>query len=206
MRLLIVADIHDALDNVRSIGGSYDAVIAAGDFTYGSLEAAVRALKTLAHMAPVYFVPGNWDPPQLADYREGGIYPVHGRVARLGPYVVGGVGGSLPTPFDDFFRLSEEEIESLLARLDPPPHILVTHNPPRGRLDKVGRVRPVGSLAVRRYIESRRPLLSVHGHIHEDWGVDLLGDTVVVNPGSLASGQYAEAVVGSRVEVQIRHV
>ncbi|MFN3804423.1 MAG: metallophosphoesterase family protein [Pyrobaculum sp.] len=206
MRLLIVADIHDALDNVRSIDGVYDAVIAAGDFTYKSLEAAVRALKTLAHIAPVYFVPGNWDPPQLAGYQEGGIYPLHGRVVQLGPYRVGGVGGSLPTPFDDMFRLSEGEIEGLLARLAPTPHILVTHIPPRGYLDKVGRVRPVGSLAVRRYIESKQPLLSIHGHIHEDWGVDVLGETVVVNPGPLAFGQYAEAVIGAKVEVQIKHV
>ncbi|MEM0464848.1 MAG: metallophosphoesterase, partial [Pyrobaculum sp.] len=34
MRLLLVADVHDGVKQARSIRGSYDAVIAAGDFTY----------------------------------------------------------------------------------------------------------------------------------------------------------------------------
>jgi len=67
MRLLLVADVHDGVKQARSIRGSYDAVIAAGDFTYKrSVETAVEALEALAEIAPVYFVPGNTDPPELA--------------------------------------------------------------------------------------------------------------------------------------------
>jgi Icc-related predicted phosphoesterase len=46
---------------------------------------------------------------------------------------------------------------------------------------------PVGSTAVRRVIEERQPLLSVHGHIHESGGERKLGATVSVNPGSEAN-------------------
>ncbi|AAL63249.1 conserved hypothetical protein [Pyrobaculum aerophilum str. IM2] len=206
MRLLLVADVHDGVKQVRLIRGSYDAVIAAGDFTYKrSVEAAVEALEALAGIAPVYFVPGNTDPPELAGFEKDSIKPVHGRTQRLGPYVIGGAGGSLPTPFNDLFRVSEEDLQGLLYSLTPTPHVLVVHNPPRGHLDKVGGVRPVGSLAVKKYIEEKQPILSVHGHIHEDRGIDIIGDTIVVNPGPLKDGYYAEAVLdGTKAVVSLK--
>ena len=125
MRLLLVADVHDAAKTAERIPGNFDAVIAAGDFTYRrSFEAAVEALETLARVAPVYFVPGNTDPPELARYENSAVKPIHGRTAPLGPYTVGGTGGSLPTPFDDLFRVTEEELDSLLRSLTPTPTYL----------------------------------------------------------------------------------
>ncbi|AET33880.1 metallophosphoesterase family protein [Pyrobaculum ferrireducens] len=208
MRLLLVADVHDGVRQARSIRGSYDAVIAAGDFTYRRrVEAAVEVLEALAEIAPVYFVPGNTDPPELAGFEKGAVRSVHGRALPLGPYTVGGAGGSLPTPFDDLFRVSEEDLGVLLYSLSPSPHILVVHNPPRGHLDKVGGVRPVGSLSVKRYIEEKQPILSVHGHIHEDRGIDIIGDTVLVNPGPLKDGYYAEAELdGAKAVVRLRRL
>jgi Icc-related predicted phosphoesterase len=46
---------------------------------------------------------------------------------------------------------------------------------------------PVGSIAVRRLIEERQPVLSVHGHIHESAGERKIGATLSVNPGSEAN-------------------
>src|SRR3990170_4511135 len=46
---------------------------------------------------------------------------------------------------------------------------------------------PVGSTGVRRAIERFRPVLGVHGHIHESGGERRIGDTVCVNAGSEAS-------------------
>lgn len=153
MRLLLVADVHDGVKQVRLIRGSYDAVIAAGDFTYKrSVEAAVEALEALAGIAPVYFVPGNTDPPELAGFEKDSIKPVHGRTQRLGPYVIGGAGGAS----DALQRLVQSVgrgSPGATLPLTPTPHVLVVHNPPRGHLDKVGGVRPVGSLAVKKYIE-----------------------------------------------------
>lgn len=44
---------------------------------------------------------------------------------------------------------------------------------------------PVGSSAVRRIIEERKPLVSLHGHIHEAKGVARINKTLCINPGSL---------------------
>ena len=46
---------------------------------------------------------------------------------------------------------------------------------------------PVGSTGVREAIEQVRPLLSVHGHIHESAGEARIGQTLCLNPGSEAA-------------------
>ena len=46
---------------------------------------------------------------------------------------------------------------------------------------------PVGSTAVRGFLERHQPLLGLHGHIHESRGITRLGRSVVINPGSAYS-------------------
>jgi len=84
--------------------------------------------------------------------------------------------------------LERELNESAIA--PPGPWIFVCHAPPYdSMLDRLPHVdHPVGSRAVREFVESRAPQLSLHGHIHESPDVtgafyDLIGTTVCVNPG-----------------------
>jgi Icc-related predicted phosphoesterase len=71
-----------------------------------------------------------------------------------------------------------------------PPWILVAHCPPyETKLDRLPTLpAPVGSRAVRQFIEVRQPLVSLHGHIHESPEVtgryrDNIGQTLCINPG-----------------------
>jgi len=50
---------------------------------------------------------------------------------------------------------------------------------------------PAGSVAVRNAIEKYQPFLGLHGHIHESRGVEKIGRTMCVNPGS----EYGEGIV-----------
>jgi len=52
-------------------------------------------------------------------------------------------------------------------------------------------VGPAGSTAVRAAIERYRPVLSLHGHIHESRAVAKIGPTLAINPGS----EYPEGVL-----------
>lgn len=68
--------------------------------------------------------------------------------------------------------------------------ILVAHAPPHdSRLDALPHVPyPVGSRAVREFIATRQPLVSLHGHIHESPDVTGayhtdIGSTLCINPG-----------------------
>ncbi len=81
----------------------------------------------------------------------------------------------------------EEELANLTAPADP--WVFVVHAPPHGsKLDQSYRGHSWGSRAIRAALERYRPLLSLHGHIHESADVtgqfqDRIGSTVAVNPG-----------------------
>jgi len=94
----------------------------------------------------------------------------------------------------------------------PDPWILVAHAPPHaGRLDRLpGIADPIGSRAVRRFIESRQPLLSLHGHIHESPKVtgsfvDRIGRTLCINPGQSHTRLYAVLFDTQRPAETLRH-
>lgn len=83
----------------------------------------------------------------------------------------------------------QEELARLPQPHDPRKVILICHMPPSGLgLDVCFDDRQVGSPAVRDYIAARKPLLALHGHIHESprmtgtW-MDRIGDSVCVQPG-----------------------
>jgi hypothetical protein len=52
-------------------------------------------------------------------------------------------------------------------------------------------IAPAGSTAVRAAIEKYQPLLGLHGHIHESRGMEKIGRTLCINPGS----EYGEGIL-----------
>ena len=87
------------------------------------------------------------------------------------------------------------DLELLAAQSDPARTIYVTHSPPWGTLlDRLTNGTPVGSRAIRSFIERRRPPLTLHGHVHESPGVDRIGPTLSVNPGDSLGGLRAVRV------------
>lgn len=84
--------------------------------------------------------------------------------------------------------LSRPTIEAELARLaedsDPSKTVYVMHTPPFATgLDRLHGIAAIGSRAVKRFIEVRRPPLTLHGHVHESPGIERVGKTVCANPG-----------------------
>jgi len=53
----------------------------------------------------------------------------------------------------------------------------------------------VGSTTVRQLIEQYKPLLGIHGHIHESRGFVKIGRTLCINPGS----EYGEGILRGAV-------
>lgn len=83
------------------------------------------------------------------------------------------------------------ELDRLGPVDDPRRTIFVSHSPPYDTpLDMMMDGSHVGSRAIRNYIEVNRPLVSLHGHIHESFHqsgsyVCRLGGTVCFNPGQI---------------------
>lgn len=164
-------------------------------------------------------IPGNDDGWYVDDVlRESAeIINGDGHVVDLGEFQLLGFGPSNRTPWDTTRELDEatisERLDLLASELDPgKPTIVMTHVPPYGtRIDDAPRLRddlsversggaammvPVGSTAVRSFIERVQPMLSLHGHIHESRGTARLGRTIAINPGSeYSTGVLLGAIV-----------
>jgi uncharacterized protein len=128
-------------------------------------------------------------------FRADGI-SLHGEGRRFGDLGIFGCGGSNITPMDTPTELEEHELRAVLERgheivADAPRRLMICHTPPyETRLDRLMNGRPVGSPAVRAFIEARRPDVAIVGHIHEGRGTDRVGSTLVVNAGALRDGGY----------------
>jgi Icc-related predicted phosphoesterase len=98
--------------------------------------------------------------------------------------------GELAARLDAMFGQVEEP-ENLIAVLHCPPFSSELDQAPM--IDSQFRVKtsggepvmgPVGSTAVREFIETRQPLLGLHGHVHESKAAQHIGRTLCLNPGS----------------------
>jgi Icc-related predicted phosphoesterase len=167
---------------------------------------------------PIYVTGGNDDFLSVEPIIEDAPYVTNaeGRVVEVPPGVeMISTGYSNPTPWQCPRDITEDElaerIEAMAAQLRDAPHAIFNFHVPRfhsgidqcAKLDtSVSPPRPVmgeeiaaGSTAVRAAIERHGPVLSLHGHIHESRGVQRIGRTTCVNPGS----EHGEGVLRSAV-------
>jgi Icc-related predicted phosphoesterase len=125
-------------------------------------------------------------------------------------------------PVDPYLYLREREtIEEDLDRLPKPLHprrtIYMMHSPPFGtRLDLVQGGKSAGSRSIKTFIERNRPLLTLHGHIHESpklsgTYIDRIGETLSINPGQFiwttrdVSRLHAVTFEVERIEQTLAH-
>jgi Icc-related predicted phosphoesterase len=178
-----------------------------------------RAAERLAPSAiPIYVTGGNDDFMSIEEIIDTAEYVTNaeGRVVEVLPEVkMMSSGYSNQTPWHCPRDIPEEELETRLEAMavelgDCSRAIFNLHVPPMGsgldqcpRLDTtmspprpmVGEEIAAGSTAVRAAIERHQPILSLHGHIHESRGIQRIGHTTCVNPGS----EYGEGVLRSAV-------
>jgi len=158
---------------------------------------------------PVFFVPGNCDPPALAKINLQSAFCIHGSCGTYDNLMFAGVGGGPISPFNTPFEMTEDEIMKVLSRsfkqYQPKPWlILVSHTPPKNtKLDAAFSGEHVGSSSVRQFIEDKQPSIVFCGHIHEARGIDRIGSTVIVNPGPARHSQCAVASLNEKIEVQL---
>ena len=160
---------------------------------------------------PVYLMPGNDDEFDIDPILAESTYcqNVNEQVVDLTPWhQLVSMGWSSPTPWSTPRELPEEEFLDRLSVLlkgvrDPRKTVMMTHVPPydsgldtapllspdlRPTVSAGDLIRgPVGSTGVRAAIEQFRPVLGVHGHIHESGGERRIKETLCVNAGSESS-------------------
>lgn len=195
-------DIHENLSFLQGIPelASADGVLITGDLTNrGDRASAARILDRVAAINPRIMAQiGNMDRSEVDDLLSTRGYNVHRQVVELAPgLVLMGIGWSTPTPFGTPSEVEDKVIaawiEETYAKVDQDSKLVaMIHNPPLNTAtDRLMNGTPIGSQAVRDFIELRQPALCLTGHIHESRALDRLGKTIVVNPGNFGSGGYA---------------
>ncbi|MFQ5906683.1 MAG: phosphoesterase [bacterium] len=178
------------------------------------LELLLKQIDTDKVMTIV--MPGNDDEVLVDDVIKkfgdrGVIFPL-GKVTEIAGHETISLAHTNPTPWDTPREADERHLARMIkeevARLkNPQTAIFNFHSPPHGtrldlapELDKnlrpvtvAGQIsfKSVGSRAVRDAILKYKPMLGLHGHIHESCSAEKLGDTVVLNPGS----EYGEGIL-----------
>lgn len=113
-------------------------------------------------------------------------------------------GWSNRTPWNTHREEDEKQLkaryESMISNLENPRNAIFNiHVPPyKSGLDEAPELddelrpvlagqllKPVGSIALREVIKEAKPLLGLHGHIHEGRGAKRIGKTLCINPGSM---------------------
>ena len=196
--------------------GSTDAEDLTGDLTtLGGVAAARTVIEAFQAVNPVILAQiGNMDRAEVNDWLEAKGINLHRNVRELSPEVaLLGVGGSTFSPFGTPSEFPEarfsEWLEDLARRAGSYRDlVLVAHNPPYNTAcDRIDGGRHVGSTAIRDFIEEYQPAACLCGHIHESAGIQRVGRTLVVNPGSFSAGGYALlTLAGSGVRVALRRL
>ncbi len=168
---------------------------------------------------PLWVIPGNDDDPSVDAILDGAQYArnVDHQVVELDErHELVSMGDTSMTPWECPRDYPEEHmvgaVRDLVAQIrNPAGAIFNFHCPPfNTKIDQApaltadlkivhqaGQVMmtSAGSPAIRRAVEEVQPLLSLHGHIHEARGVQKVGRTVALNPGS----EYAEGVMKAAI-------
>lgn len=178
------------------------------DLAAERLPSAVRCVIT----------PGNDDPREIDAVLKQAprIDSPEGELFELGPVLLASCGDVTPTPWNTEREYSEDELFDRLARmLGAAPKgakvVVNFHDPPfssgldfAAELDKNllpvlrgGRpsIIPVGSKAVREAIKKYRPVVGLHGHIHESRAAQKIGPTLCLNPGSDYAADVLRGVI-----------
>lgn len=204
MKFLVISDLHGdvaMLDKLDFEFKTADVVLCCGDFAKDT-EPSKPMLDALCKKHDVIFaVPGNHDAPSFSSELEAADVECEGELEWYEGLLFCGSGGSTKHTGWTPNEITEEEIvrdfDVALASAQSMGNdwsnlVAIMHNPPKDtKCDKISDGTHVGSVLLRQFIEKTQPLLVVTGHIHESAGVDKIGDTIIVNPGSLAEGRYA---------------
>ena len=158
----------------------------------------------------MFMVPGNDDLLEIDEVLDSSTYVINAdnkKVDVKGHEMIT-LSWSNPTPWDTPRECSEEELERKIDKLasqieDMESAIFNFHVPPYGTIldeapalskdlvPSLGKTVSAGSKAILNAIKKYQPLLGLHGHIHESRGVQKIGRTVCLNPGS----EYTEGIL-----------
>jgi Icc-related predicted phosphoesterase len=197
MIIYAAADIHGRRERLAAVRETVartaaDVFVAAGDiFDYRFSAAVTEALQTLP--VPVIAVRGNSDRRAAMRILEAvpRVTCLHLQRILIGGVEFVGIGGTIPLPFRSRLAFREAALTAAANPMTGPETVLVAHPPPFGACDLAFNRFHVGSKRLRDLVVHRKPRVLICGHIHEQAGAGILGETLVVNCSMGRTGRGA---------------
>jgi Icc-related predicted phosphoesterase len=144
-----------------------DVFIAAGDFLSHSY--AKDFLKKIK--IKTFVVPGNWDAG--LKFKSEHVTCEYEHIEEYKDYWF------MIASEDGFY--SDELLLQRTEEIDGKKLVFITHYPPHGILDFLWDGRSVGFEGFRQFVDKKKPMLHVFGHIHESAGIKKTKSTLFVN-------------------------
>ena len=189
VRVVCISDTHELHRDFALPDG--DLLIHAGDFTFWNHVSKFQDfnnwLGELPHRHKVV-IPGNHDRAFSQDPRFRAMITNAALLINEGVRVCGlNIWGS-PVTCDDaaYGYTTREERAKLYASIPADTHILVTHGPPYGILDREpGSPKREGCTELRLAVMRLQPRLHVFGHVHAGYGTCATEKTLFMNAALL---------------------
>ncbi len=196
MKLLVLSDIHGSdtgLMTTIELGQRHnpDLVVVCGDITnFGPPTWAEDYLNRIPF--PTLAIPGNCDPVGLEEiFEKTRAIDLHRKKRAISGLTFVGMGGSDHTPYNTPFEFGDHTFKKWLDPIMEKNAVIVSHAPPYGAVDRNFAGRHRGSRSLRKLVDRWKPILVLCGHIHEARGIEMIGETVCVNPGPAKEGNAA---------------
>ncbi|MBN1497121.1 MAG: metallophosphoesterase [Spirochaetes bacterium] len=176
--------------------------------------------------ALIAVIPGNYDMDLAGTALDG--RNLHLKTMAAGGLTVAGYGGAaVRTPgFPETYQVryrgkSASDTDNEMYRFleGARPDIIAVHHPAYGVLDTISHLGSWGSTALRTYCDNNWVMACCSGHIHENWGVRYVENTLYLNPSNFGEvmtsrgdvsegGFFFEITVdGARIpEVRLRKI
>lgn len=207
MKILVLSDVHSKKSALQEIldrieRKNIEAIVVAGDLTsHGSKEEALELMEMLSFAKP-FVVPGNLDSRQALNAMKEAKASIHCRKEEFKGIEFAGMGGGLIGGIGEIL-FTEQEIESILSPLVREDSVLVTHLPPKQSSLDLANNDHIGSNAVRKIIEEKKPSIQLCGHAHESRNTEWINETLCINPGPVKEHCAAIVKTGKKPKAEL---
>lgn len=192
----VLRDPHKYPLHLQTEAAEYRLLYQKASYNMKSKYAIFRQLFSNYSKVPVISIPGNYD----MDLRYTAMQDIdlHLQSREFFGLKFSGYGGApiITSGIPDFLSVVFHEYKDEKGHpvsepydflLQEKPDVVVIHNPAYGRLDSLAGFGCVGSQGIRDYIDENSPDLVLSGHVHEDCGLLLRGQTIFLNSSNFGS-------------------
>lgn len=197
-KLILISDTHEQHEQIPLEPA--DILLHAGDITFTGKHSRLTEFNDWLVSAQVHMgfkhcigIPGNHDLSFEKDWETACAHVpamrfLNQEVIEVGTEGLAIYGEPRQPEFNNWaFNVPRLDMEAVWRKVPTSIDILLTHGPAHGIGDKTKDGRSVGCIYQREWIEKHQPRLVVCGHVHEGYGLYMVGHTLVVNASSLAA-------------------